>query len=75
MIIIDYPVIEVNICRTNGLANHLMSYQVESSLCSRCMSLLSLPDSHPHTAHTFNDGNLYITLRSHVEIELLEIIQ
>ena len=75
MIIVDYPVVEVNVCRTTGLANHLMSYQVESSLLSHCVSLLSLPDGQPHTACTFDDGNIYITLRSHVEIELLEIIE
>ena len=59
MNIVDYAVIEVNVCRTNGLANHLMSYRVENSLHSCCVSLLSLPDSHPHTAHTFDDGNLF----------------
>ena len=58
MIIVDYAVIEVNVCRTIGLANHLMSYGVEHSLHLCCVSLLSLPDSHPHTAHTFDDGNL-----------------
>lgn len=74
MIIVDYAVIEVNVCRTIGLANHLMSYRVEISLHSCCVSLLSLPDSHPYTAHTFDDGNLYITLRSNVEVKLLETI-
>ena len=74
MNIVDYAVIEVNVCRTIGLANHLMSYHVENSLHSCCVSLLSLPDSHPHTAHTFDDGNLYITLRSNVEVKLLETI-
>ena len=74
MIIVDYAVVEVNVYRTIGLANHLMSYLVENSLHLCCVSLLSLPDSHPHTAHTFDDGNLYITLRSNVEVKLLEII-
>ena len=62
LVIIDCAVAEVNVCRTVGLANHLMSYLVENSLCLCCISLLSLPESHPYTVHTFDDGNLYITL-------------
>ena len=70
--IVDYPVAEVNVCRTVGLVNHLMSYMIVLSLHFCCVSLLSLAESHPYTAHTLDDGNLYVTLRSNVEIELLK---
>lgn len=43
MIIVDYAVIEVNVCRTIGLANHLMSYRVEISLHSCCMCITIKP--------------------------------
>lgn len=73
-LIVDYPVLEVTMCRTIGLSNHLMSYRIESSFISCCVPLSKLPEKHPYTAHTFDDGQLYITLRSHVEITLLSIL-
>ena len=51
-----------------------MSYQLENTLQSSCVALSTFADNHPHTAHTFDDGNLYITLRSHVEVTLLKTI-
>ena len=65
---------EVKVCRTVGLSNHLMSYRLESTLQSFGVALSTLADNHPHTAHTFDDGKLYITMRSHVEITLLKTI-
>jgi len=75
MVIVDYPVSEVNICRTVGLVNHLMSYMIVPSLQLHCVSLINLVECHPYSAHTFDDGGLYITLRSRVEAELLTTIQ
>ena len=75
IVIVDYPVAEVNVCRTVGLVNHLMSYLLVLSLDFCCVSLLSLVESRPYTAHTFDDGNLYVTLRSNVEIGLLRTIE
>lgn len=75
IVIVDYPVAEVNVCRTVGLVNHLMSYMIVLSLHFCCVSLLSLAESHPYTAHTLDNGNLYVTLRSNVEIELLKTIE
>lgn len=39
MMIVDSPVVEVNTFRTVGLSNHLMSYQIETTLHCFCMSL------------------------------------
>ena len=74
MVIVDYPIAEVNICRTVGLVNHLMSYMIILSLEFCCVSIVSLVECHPYSAHTFDDGNLYITLQSRVERELLKTI-
>ena len=73
-IIVDYPLVKVNVCHTVGISNHLMSYQLDNTLQSSCVALSTLADTHPHTAHTFDDGNLFITLRSHVEAALLKTI-
>ena len=74
LLILDYPVLEVTMHRTVGLSNHLMSYRIENSFISRCIPLSTLPEKHPYTAHTFDDGQLYITLRSHIEITLLNVL-
>ena len=68
IVIVDYPVAEVNVCRTVGLVNHF--YELHD-----CVLLLSLAESHPYTTHTLDDGNLYVTLQSNVEIELLKTIE
>ena len=73
-LLFDYPILEVTIYRTVGLSNHLMSYHLENSFRSRCVSLSTLPEKHPYTAHTFDNGQLYITLRSFVEISLLNVL-
>ena len=62
ILIVDYPIAEVNVCRTVGLVNHLMSYMIVFSLHFCCVSLSSLVECHPYTPHTLDDGNLYITL-------------
>lgn len=61
---LDYPVLEVTMYKIVGLSNHLMSYHLENSFKSHGVSLLTLPEIHPYTAHTFDNGQLYITLRS-----------
>ena len=72
--IVDYPVVEVTVFRTVGLQNHLLSYQIENTLSSCCISLRKLAEHRPYMAHTFDDGNLYITVKSHVEKNLLQTI-
>ena len=74
IVVIGYPLVETNMCLTVGLSNHLMSYQLESTLRYFCVALSNLADNHPYTAHTFDDGNLYVTVRSHVETALLKTV-
>ena len=64
----------LHLYRATGLSNHLMSYQLEATFHSCCIALSKLPDHHPYTAHTYADGKLYITVRSHIEIDLLETL-
>ena len=51
-----------------------MSYQLEATLRSCCIALSRLPDHLPYTAHTYADGKLYITVRSYIEVDLLEAL-
>ena len=73
-VIVEYPLVEVKVCRTAGLSNHLMSYQLETTLQSFGVALSTLAEHHSYTAHTFDDGKLYITIRSHVKVTLLKTI-
>jgi len=34
----------------------------------------TLTEKHPYTAHTFDDGQLYITLRCHVKMTILNVL-
>ena len=65
-VIFEYPLVEVKVCRTVGLFNHLISYQLETTLQSFGVALSTLAENYPYTAHTFDDGKLYITIRSRV---------
>ena len=73
-VIVEYPLVELKVCRTVGLSNHLISYQLETTLLSFGVALSTLAENHPYTAHTFDDGKLYITIRSHVKVILLKTI-
>ena len=64
----------VHLYRTSGLSNHLMSYQLEATFSCCCIALSRLPDYHPYTAHTYVNGKLYITVRSYIEVDLLEAL-
>ena len=74
LLLVDYPVLDVTLYRTVRLSSHLMSYQLENNFSTRCVPLSALHDKHPYTVHTFDDGQLYITLRSHVEFTLLDVL-
>jgi len=74
LLIVDYPVIEVVMYRTMQLSNRLISYQLVNSFNTRCIPLSTLPEKHPYSPHTFDDGLLYVTLRSHIEFTLLSVL-
>ena len=63
MLIVHSPIVEVNIFRTVGLSNHLLSYQIEPTLNLCCTSLTALKIAQAYTAHTFDDGKLYLSVR------------
>lgn len=75
MVVTDCAVAEVERFLTVGLENHLLSYQIKSTHYYSCIPLSTLKETHPFTAHTFDDGLLYITLRSNIEPSLLEALQ
>ena len=70
MMVVDCAVAEVERFLTVGLDNHLMSYQIKSTHHLCCIPLSTLKEKHPLTVHTFDDGQLYITLRSNIEPKL-----
>lgn len=67
-VIVNYVLVHVKRFKTVGLCNHLMCYKIEPTLRQSVISLSKIPDRHPLTSHTYVDQNLYIALRSHVEL-------
>ena len=74
MMVADCAVVEAERFLTVGLDNHLLSYQIKSTHHYSCIPLSTLKETHPYIAHTFDDGLLYITLRSNIEPSLLEAL-
>ena len=53
--------------RTEGINNHLLAYQISHTHSHSLLLLSNLSNKCTFCAHTYiGDGNLYITVRSHI---------